>query len=277
MNPLKFEDWSERQQVLAIIVVASMLLFALWYFLLLPQNRRRHRLRAEISRMENQLQQKNYFLGREILREERNEVQRAGEALMNEWDKTAARLATFSDQHRLEGSDVGHIDYKVALFDVRSRLLRKARQAHIGLPPGLGMEEAVTSNEDARKLMLQLRAVEKIVDIGLDLQINLIDRIRTLPPIEHAIEAVAQTYLEEYPVRIEFYGTLDHLYKMLQAILKHEQVFAVRNLRAETPDRTKPDVLRFRATLSALVFVNSPEDLLGAIPAEATRPRVAGH
>lgn len=263
---LKPENWSERQQVLAIIVMGGLIMFALWYFLLLPQNRRRARMRREVSRMESELRQKDLFHGRSALRRKRDMEQEAVEKLMTEWQETAERLAAFPDQYVLAGSEVDRIDYKVALFEVRTRLLRKSRQARIGLPHDLGMTDAVTSNENSRKLLLQLRAVEKLVDLALDLQINLLQQITPLPVIEHIAEGATTPFLEEYPVRLEFFGTIENVYNKLEKILQKEDVFVLRNLRVETPAKAGSPTLRIRTTLGALVFVRSLDDVLGPLP-----------
>lgn len=272
------DRWSERQQVLAIILMACLLIFLLWFFLLLPQNRRSRALKREIARMREQLQQRNYLIGEVALRDEKRREQEAGDEMVSEWTNMCSRLAAFADQANLARSSVDRIDYKMALFNVRTRLLRKARSASIGLPPDLGIDEEVMSNEDARRRMIQLRAIENLVDVALDLKINLIQQIRPAPLVEHRLRPEDKPYIEEYPVQVECYGTIDHLYDVLQRTLERGSVFMVRRMRVETPSDTSVEHLQIKATLSALVFMRSPEEVLGALPVTTgRRTPVMGH
>jgi hypothetical protein len=227
--------------------------------------------------MRSELRQKNYFLGEAALHKERNREKEAVDALMAEWDDTARRLAAFPDQHDLTESDVAHIDYKVALFEVRTRLLRKSRMAKIGLPHDLGMNDAVASSEDARKLLLQLRSVEKMVDLALGMNIARLQQIDPLPPIAHVAEGSKQPFLEEYPVRLEFFGTIESVYDLLERALHPESIFVLRNLRVETPSKEGSPMLRIRTTLGALVFMNKLDEVLGPLPKIKRQVGPAGH
>lgn len=273
----KPDRWSERQQVLAIIVMASLVMFLLWYFLMLPQNRRRARMSKEVNRMRTELRQKNYFLGEPALRAERNREQETVDMLMREWEALSARLAAFPDQHGLAPSEVAHIDYKVALFEVRTRLLKKSREAGIGLPHDLGMNDEVASSEDARKLLLQLRSVEKMVDLALSMKISRLQNIDPLPPIEHATEGKGKAFLEEYPIRLEFFGTIESVYDLLERALRPDSMFVLRNLRVETPSREDSTTLRIRTTLGALVFMDKLDYVLGPPPVTRQRTVPMGH
>jgi len=130
----------------------------------------------------------------------------------------------------------------------------------IRLPYALGMNEAVNTSEDARKLMLQLRAVEKLVDLTLNLKITMLGRIEPLSPVTHNAPN-GEGYLEEYPVEIEFYGSLENAYDLFAAILEPRHVFFLKKLRIEAASLDRPDLLRINATLSTLLFYKEPEKL----------------
>ena len=283
MNVLRLKTWSERQQVLAIILMAGAIIFAIYFFLLLPQNQRRRRLTRDISGMRSQLQQQNYLMGESALRKERDEEDGHNHNLCTQWTNLAARLAAFSNQAELAKSYVGHIDFKVALFDVRRRLQHKSQELGISLPHHLGMDDEVRSNEDARQLMLQLRAVEKLVDMALDLKINMLRSIEPMPQILHRVggsgteEDPGDTYLEEYPVQVEFFGSFENLYDLLYAILEPEHVFVLRRLRVESTSYASPGLLTMKAMLSALVFTKGPEDTLPTRVASARRRTPTGY
>lgn len=261
MNTIKLKSWSERQQVVAVILMAGLLIFLLWFFLLTPLNRRRRRLERDIENIRGELAQKNYLLGEPVLRDKKQAAREANIALGREWQDVVERVAAFAGPEDLPPSKVGHIDYKVALFDVRHRLLKKSRETRISLPHDLGMDDAVHSDADARKLMLQLRAVEKLVDLTLDAKISMLRHIVPLAPLRYAAGPKEEVYLEEFPVRVEFFATHENVYDLLHAILVPGQVFALRNLRVETAAGGRQQLLSVTAEMSALVFLKKPEEL----------------
>ena len=261
MNKLQLKSWSERQQVVAIILLAGLLIFLLWFFLLTPLNRKRRGLERDIDGMRRELEQKNLLLGESVLRKKKQSIQRRNRDLNGEWSAIVERVAAFSGPEDLPPTEVGHIDYKVALFDVRHRLLKKSREMRISLPHDLGMEDAVHSDADARKLMLQLRAVEKLVDLTLDAKISMLRNIVPLTPVHHIAGPGGEVFLEEFPVRVEFYATRENIYELFRAILMPGQVFAMRNLRVETAARGRQQLLSVTAEMSALVFLKNPEEL----------------
>ncbi len=277
MNPFNSEQWSERRQVLAVIVLACVAIFLLWFFLLLPQHRRSRALSREIANLSQQLQQRNYLVSEQVLRNEKAQEEKTGNVLASEWTNMCRRVSSFVDQDNLSHSSVDRIDYKMALFNVRGRLLRKARESNIGLPPDLGIEEEVLSNEDARKRMIQLRAVENIVDTALDLKINKLENIRPLPPVAHCLAPGGEPYIEEYPVQLAFFGSVENLYDMIERILEPGTVYMLRRLRAEEPADPQAGRLQMKATLSALVFVKTPGQVLGAAAVKRRVAPVTGH
>jgi len=260
---LKLDRISERQQVLAVIMMAGMLIFALWFFLLLPLNRQRHRLERDIEEMTGYLARKNYLLPEDVLGKTKSKACDFNRNIHDDWLELMSRMAAFPNQEMLAGSSVNRIDFKVALFQVRHRLLGKSRSMGIELPRDLGIEETVAGNEDARRLMLQLRAVEKLADLALDLKINRLRYLEPMPPVQHRA-GNDQVYIEEYPVRMDFDGTLDNVYSLFKAILDPAHVFVVKHFRLENPGPGDGDRLRVSAVLSALLFVQDPDAVIPA-------------
>lgn len=262
MNTVRLRIWSDRQQVLAIILMAGIPIFLIWFFLLAPLNSRRLRLEGVIKDMRTQLESQNYLFREDILQRTKLAEHAHNRRMHAEWSAMATRLATFSNQQDLVKSQVGHIiDFKVALFEVRKRLRRKSDALDIDLPHNLGMEAAVHSDEDARKLMLQLRTVEKLVDLALDLKISELRSIEPLAPVVYKAGSGRQPFLEEYPIRLKFFGSLENLYDLLHGILEPEHVFTMRHLRVETRSPRSPDVLSINTVVSGLLFLKKPDDL----------------
>lgn len=259
MNTLDLKSWSERQQVLAVILLAGLAIFLLWFFLLTPLNRRRQNLEREIAGMSRQLEAQNYLVGEDALKAMLAEENDYGQSLGAEWSDMLKSAAAFTNVPSPSArGDI--IDYKVALFEVSQRLLRKSRTRNISLPHRLGMSESVRSDEDARRLMLQLRAVERFADMALDLKIDRIRNIEPLAPVKHET-ADQQAYMEEYPVRVECHGNMEDLNNILHAVRTSGSVFILRRLRVEPVSREDPEVLSIYAVASAMVFLKRPDEI----------------
>ena len=261
MNVLRLKSWSERQQVLAVILMAAVVVFGLSFSFLLPLNARRARLEREIQQMRFQLASKNYLLDEGTLQSKLQDQQALNESIYGEWTNLAQRLAALPAQHAGPTSRVGHIDFKVAVLAASERLQQKSKALNISLPHEFGMDTAVRSTEDARELMLQLHALEKLVVLLFDLHVNTVARAEPLAPVTHTLDAGGEPYLEEYPVEVEFQSRLDDFYEFFPSILKPEHVFCVRRLRVEAVGPGRSDMVTVKGVLSALVFLKKPEEL----------------
>ena len=149
---------SERTQVVLIIVIMTLLLVGIWFFLIRPQKQQRRANEAMLRRLQtNEYRNMNKVaMNAAVVREEDTL-----KALRKEWRQVMQRVGTFANQEALRKSEVDRIDYLVELFRIRQRLNQKSEALGVQLiPTRLGMEDTVYSNEDARLLMLQLRAVE---------------------------------------------------------------------------------------------------------------------
>jgi len=265
---------SERQQVVTIILAVGAILSLLWYFLLMPMNRQREAIEQDIDSMANDLAQKNYLLGEDALQRKLDAEVTRYKNLEKEWQATVNHLGALFPHDDSSTSSVGHIDFKVTLFTVRQRLLQKSRSLGISLPNDLGVDETIVSNEDAFQRILQLRVVEKLVDLALDLKIKTVRGLRPLPPIAHRTGANQVEYFREYPLELDVYGTQDNLYELLDVVMEPGHVFVLRGLRVEPTGRSKSDLLNIKAVMSALVFLKNPSELISApIKARNDRPR----
>lgn len=252
---------SERQQVTGIIFAAALLIALLWFFALMPLQKKREALEAQNRQMQADLAKENYLLGEMPLENRKLAVLAEGRRLADEWHESAGQLSTFDDQAIQRTQDVSKIDFKVALFDVRERLSRKA--ADRGIKPNfeLAIDETVLSNEDARKRMLQLRAVEKLMDAAIDLKVGRVESVEPLEPIAHRDETTGELYLEEYPVRIQYVGTVENVYAFIHKVFEPGVAFAYRRMRLEKESLQSADRVRADATLSAMVFLRSLDEM----------------
>lgn len=274
--PSRKPNWSEGQQVLAIIVIAAAVMAVLWFLVLMPLNHRRKQLEREIETMSTQLAQSNYLLGEDPLRAKRAQAESQFLALSTQWTQAVARVSMKPEQAEVGAEEIGHIDFKVRLYKVRQRLRQKSNELGVALPYDLGIDDAVNSNEDARKLMFQLRAVEEMADLALNLKIKTIQHIEPMDPLPHATPGDPEaSYLEEYPVSVSLFGTTANLQELLRGVLGPGHVFLLKNLRVEKASPSQPDLLDIRAVFSALVFSDEALERV-RVEAQASTPVPTG-
>jgi len=255
------KSWSERQQVLAVIILAALVIFGISFLILIPLNTRRARLEREINNMKIQLASKNYLLDEQTLQAKLLDQNELNQKTFNQWTNLVQRLAAISFDQIAPTSRIGHIDFKVALLAARDRLQKKSRALKVTLPRSFGMDAIVRSDEDARELMLQLHALEKLVVLLFDLNVSSVTKAEPLMPVVHTLENTAEAYMEEYPVEVEFACSYPDFFEFYRSILRQEHVFCVRRLKVQAAPDDKPDMLLIKGVLSALVFVKKPEDL----------------
>ena len=269
---------SERQQIIAIILLGAFSIVALWFIILLPWNRKRHRLEMQIKEKVAELERRQLLLGEDRLRSKRDNEERYHKELLKQWRSAEKRLASFAEEDVPSGTNVLRtIDFKVELANVRKRLKKKSATVDVSLPFDLGIDEEVRSDEDARKLMLELKAVEKLVDLILDMDVKMIRSIEPLKPVERTVKEGGEEFLEEYPVYVKFYGSIQTLYDLFRVVMVQEQVFVFRPLRVEKVSAYQRDLLQVEAILSGLVFLKDPSEFAPIKIKRSGRTAARGH
>ncbi len=242
---------SERHQIVMVLLVVVAVLLLFWHFGVRDigrQRRANEAFRAELARSGFADQTREALLA--TVRHETALRDR----LAAEWDEIAERLATFANQSALSRSRVLRIDYKVELHRTRLRLDRKAEALGISLSAGdLGMSEEVFTTDDPRTLMIQLRSVEKLVDLTLDRRIRTLHKVHPNPPIEHLRPSDGRLILEEYPVEVEIDVDFANFYDLFRVVFEDDRVFVFRNIRVVS-GATANAPLRVTAVMSALLF-----------------------
>lgn len=276
MTALRLDKFSERQQVVTIIAVTAVIIGGLSYFLLWPQIRDRRAARKQIATISAKLAKSTYATGEAALSARRAALIKNRQALDREWTNIVAQVAAFPAEAAMTNETISAIDYKMALFDVREHLGRKATDRGISLPPDLGMRDTVDSGEDPRLLMMQLRALEKLVALTIDIRIEMLRHVTPLPPIRHKIPGKGDDFIEEYPLHIEFYGSLQNLYDFLHETLEPGRVFALKNLLVEAASANNAELLNIDAVMSAIVFMTDPTKVAPP-PKRKGRTRPLGH
>ena len=216
-----------------------------------------------IREMSARLAQHNYGGDESTLTARKASEQRTNLRLRTQWNELVSCLSVFPDQRAIANSVVGHIDYKVALHHHREKLLLKSKTVAIPMPYDLGMDETVGSDQDARKLMFQLKAIDKVVDIVLDSDTKRITHIAPLTPLQYKIgeEENEAVYLEEYPVFINVEGEMESVYGLIHQFLNEGNTCVFRHARIQSIDAGENGLLQIDAVLSAVVFTKALDDL----------------
>lgn len=240
------------------MLVGGGIIFLLWTVFLTPLAAQNRRLEKQIESYRTQLESGGYLTGEAALNDRLTNHEFHHQALLDEWTTIREHMNAFPKE-KTQKKGFGRIHYKVALSTVRQRLMRKAMAMKISLPYRLGMEDDVLSTDNARKLMHQLRSVEHLIDLLLDLKIKAVRHIKPQATISHEIKGAV--YLEEYPIEVQFYCTLGQLYALFDAIMKPEHCFTMRQLRTEAPPKAQKGTLRVSAVISAAAFLADPKDV----------------
>jgi len=242
---------SERHQIVLFLVALVGVLFLFWHFGVRDIARQR-RANAEVR---EKLERSGFAnQTREALEATVAHEGSVRDRLSGEWTNVVERLATFANQNSLSKSRVLRIDYKVELHHTRARLDRKAAALGISLSAKeLGMSEEVFAADEPRTLMIQLRAVEKLVDLTLDRRIRTLHKVHPKEPIEHKRPSDGRLIVEEYPVEVEFDVDFANFYDLFRVVFEEGKVFVFRNIRIVS-GATSQAPLRVTAVMSALLF-----------------------
>jgi hypothetical protein len=252
---------SERQFFMLSLAGLSALILVLFFAVLRPRLQERAELREQVESKTRQLQTAGYLLGEGPLLQKKREVEVQVQQRLEEWEMVTEHLSSFANQQAWQSQDVTSIDYKTYLYLTRNRLRGKAKQQKIALPPELGLLDLIESNDVARERMLQLLAVEKLVDTAIEYGIADIRSIDPLNPIVHSLEGSEAVYMEEYPLRVIFEGPMSGLFRLWEAMFQKDRAMLLRNVAMEKTSLRKADEVRMTATLSSFLFMKEAQNL----------------
>ena len=236
---------SERAQVVTILILAVVALALAWNFLLWPQFTQR----AANRQLRNDLANSPFAnLTIETLNKIAAVEKEAAAALNADWARVSRRLTTIANIR----PDHTHIDFVVEYAAIHKTLETRAKSRNITLPAGLGVPSGVTSSEVVRERLIQLKTVEKLVDLVMDQYIRGIANIKILPTVLH-YGTDQKLICEEFPVEVDFTTHFDALFDLFSGIFEEDCVFVFSKIRV-TSDPTNEDVLHIKANLSSLIF-----------------------
>jgi hypothetical protein len=267
----------ERRLLLILVGLTSLLLAAMFFGLLLPLERERATVAAA---REAVAAERDALPGGRTRNVPLEHAQARGERrrLEERWEALRARLNTFkSPPSFTRGATAAtetRIDFKVALFEARGLLSRKAEAGGVFLPALLGMDETIAAHEDAETRLWQLAAVVKLAERCIDIGVPGIESIEVLAPYDHVLAEEGLIYAREFPTRIRLACSFDETLQLLDTLLGEEAFFALRGFRAERLSKYRYEPLAATAVYSAQLFdvrqAPAPPEAVAEGPAAGT-------
>jgi hypothetical protein len=267
---------SERQFFIVSLAGLFALILGLYLAILRPRMQELTRLRQEVERKTIQLRTSGYLLGEAPLLQKKREIERVYQNRLEEWEEVTGLLTSFDQQEDWQSRQVANIDYKFYLYLTRNRLSGKARNQNIEVPALLGLPDVIESDDVAREKMLQLLAIEKVVDTAIEYGIANIRSIDPLNPIVHRMEEDQAAYMEEYPLRVIFEGPMKGLFRLWEAMFQPGQAMLLRNVAMEKTSLRQADEVRMTATLSSFLFMEVASTLNAARNIDVIQNRAMG-
>jgi len=257
---------TERRELTAVFFWSLASLVAL-YLVFAHLLRREHR-RAEEMQASKQLlatyEQKveGKSIAERILAERKKK-----QYLLDEWKRYSNLLEigkTGPANEKGDPEEAARIDFKVALFNAREKLVQRAKETGTKLPTAkeddtsspsaIGISESIGTDEDTTVRLLQLAAVQKLVGFALDLKVQEITEIEAMKPEPVPVTEMGEKYLDQYPVRLKMRCSLTAFVQFLAQVIQAQHFFTIANVFAEKTSKEDPDLLDVTVVLNALIL-----------------------
>lgn len=251
-----------ERRAIATVFAWSLAVLALLYLLLAYVQRREARLERSIARHVDRLRAYERPVEGKSLAERMVAERQKRRYLLGEWKRYSNLLDTWQTRQEPadgEPGEAARIDFKVALFNARERLARRAAEADATLPAGIGISESIEADEDASLRLLQLAAVEKLVGFALEQKLPEILEIEALPPDPIPAADGGDEYLDRYPIRLRLRCSLNGFVRFLAQIMRARHFFTVANVYAVKATATHSDLLDVTVVFNALVMKEERE------------------
>ncbi len=259
MTTIEYSNSSEvRRRIVLIFVLLVVSIVVFWIFAVYPLRNESLRLQNDIQDIDGEIAMHTVLVSDEPLDRRLQRERRKNRNLANEWLKLRRQVRTFGENAELEkflsSSEEGRIDYKVALYDARQRLEKKAAMHELVFPEDMGMDEAIGTDEVMETKLWQLAANVYLMERLIGPEVFSIDSIKIMDPIAFSLTAGIDSYMVLYPVKVEMSYTHRGFLSFLDAIEQEQGFYALQRLMVERIGPGETGVLKVRAVCSALVF-----------------------
>ena len=261
MSDLKYSNSSQARRRIAGVFTATFIgVVALLLFGAYPLQRRRSDLRERINQMDSRIESYIDLSGEQPLARQVAEAQRRNGALANEWQRLKSRVRTFDKDARLAdilaSSEEGRIDYKVALYDARQRVSKRAGLENVAVPPSLGMKETIDTDEVMESKLWQLASNVKLVEQIIDSRPDVVESIDVLNPIVFSLTPIKDSYMLLYPLKMRIVGTYASLLSLSTKLESDNSFYAPQRMLVERLKPGAPGELGIESVYSAIQFRN---------------------
>lgn len=266
MNPQNLQTPREdRRLVLSVLGGSALVLVLLLVLIWAPLRHERAALATRRADLADALRPYTAGTGTNSLYDQVLREKMTRDKLRAEWTALEARTQTLKPGAALadvlSSSEEGRIDFKVALFDARNRLGKKAIEKSVGLPSDLGMAETIGADEDTETRLWQLAATVMLLEQGIDLGIPVIHAVKVENPLSFPMARTPYASVMIYPVRVTMTCSYAQTLAFLDALLGKGTFFALRRMDIEKPaPRETGEGLRVTLTCGAVVFRLPPKD-----------------
>lgn len=278
MNPQELQTPREdRRLVLSVLGGGALVLALLLGLVWMPLQRERATLAARRADLADALRPYTAGTGTNSLYDQVLREKMTRDRLRAEWTVLETRTQTLKPGAALadvlSSSEEGRIDFKVALFDARNRLGKKAIEKSVGLPSDLGMAETIGADEDTETRLWQLAATVMLLEQSIDLGIPVIHEVKVKNPLSFPMVYTPYASVMIYPVRITMTCSYAQTLAFLDALMGGGTFFALQRMDIEKPAARDlgDEGLRVTLTCGAVVFRLPPKD-----PAPAAEAADAG-
>jgi len=180
------------------------------------------------------------------------------EELSREWERLRVKTDTFRGRSpladSLSASEEGRIDFKVALFEARDRLQKQAAAGGVSLPRGLGMDEAIGTDERAETRFWQLASVVKLVEACIRHGVPVVGSIEILDPQTFPLLEEEGAVAIEFPVRLGLRCSYEALRALLRAFGEEGPFFVVREFSMEKEELDAAELLEAQLVCGAILY-----------------------
>lgn len=252
--PSRSPDIESRRTTVALAGTAVIILpLAIWLWSLHQRNLSDQHLldgrRADIAAYATRYEKQS--LAGQLLKERQRQ-----NALTKDWTACLERLGVGNEPESTGtggSNDSDHIDFKVALFDSKRRLQEKAAAAGTVFPADLGIRDVRVPDHDASTGLIQLGAIETLINLAIEHGVSTITEILPLPVEQRP--SSAGLIVAHHPITMSFECSLATFHGMLGALNLAAPAFSISHLHIERIALDQPDRFRVQWVCDALAAV----------------------
>lgn len=266
MNTFDTDNHIERRNIAIILISTGVICILLFAAVLLPMRARKNSYLNEIVRLDAELEPYLSQVSEESLQLQLDREAARFRYYADKWKELTALVSTFrgvkATTDLFSPSKEGRIDFKIAFFEARERLTKKAEENKVSLPADLGIGETIAATENAEIQLWRLAAVSRLLDAVIESGIKNVIEIRPLEPRIYPLNAPEYSAMHEYPMLIRFRCRYPQVMNLIRRSQQPGSFFALRHIHGERKESLTSDALEIEAVYGAAIFKGPVDDIL---------------